>query len=454
MIKVVAFQPSRKGDLFTERMTDLIHAIGFEIESINLHRSGRELDILASHRLEKRHALVECKAQDEKIGGSDINKFIGVLDAERRRIPSTPVAGYFVSLSGFKDSAIAQEADLGHDRCSLLGEVEIRRELESARIIVPLARAIATATSAVDDTSYAVNLDGQLLATEYGWVWQIFFDRNNLRSGYILIHADGHPLPTTQASALAAVLTDVSNLTLLVAAQPEYDSGALEALYLEFIESECGKVTYEGLPADSQVSAGVDLEQLYVPLFIEEWRDDKDQIDSNRHVTDVPGRRVSIGQALEKSRHISLVGAPGSGKSTLLNRIALAYACSDNQFRTDAGLTQADYLPILVRCREMPATGWTFSDLILSLAQQFSHGQGEGEFQRLVTSAMRRGRALILVDGLDEITSAGQRVSFIRNLRNLLTTYPTNQLIITSREPGFRPVAGVLADYCARYSSR
>ncbi|WP_433278470.1 NACHT domain-containing protein [Pseudonocardia xinjiangensis] len=453
MIKVIAFDVNRKGDLFTERMSDLIHAIGFEIESVNLHRSGRELDILANHRLEKRRALIECKAQDQRVGGADINKFVGVLDAERRRIPGLPVAGYFISLSGFRDSAKAQESELGNDRCALLGEQEIRTELEAAKIIVPLPRAIATASTLSPDARYEASLSGQLLATEYGWVWQVYFDLDNVRSAYALIHADGYSMPEIQASTLAAALTGDAGLTLFTAEPTGPNLEDLEQEYLTYIRSECGTVTHEGLPADTQVSAGVDLVQLYVPLYVEVWRDEKELGDptTGRIPTELPGKRISIGSALQVGGHISVVGAPGSGKSTLLNRIALSYANVRDSFRDSADLPPGDYLPILLRCRDVTAVGATFMDLVSSLPEQFGRPEAAVEFKTIVMSAMRRGRALILVDGLDEIASPGQRVSFVRNLRNLLTTYPTNHLVLTSREPGFRPVAGALADYCGRY---
>lgn len=79
-------------------MADLFVALGYEQPRLNIHKSGRELDLSAEHRLETRRAVAECKATADPIGGDDVNKFVGALDAERKR--KGPVTGYFISLGG------------------------------------------------------------------------------------------------------------------------------------------------------------------------------------------------------------------------------------------------------------------------------------------------------------------------------------------------------------------
>jgi predicted NACHT family NTPase len=72
-------------------------------------------------------------------------------------------------------------------------------------------------------------------------------------------------------------------------------------------------------------------------------------------------------------------------------------------------------------------------------------------FVHLVNRALRSGDALILVDGLDEISDEGARVSFINQLRTFLATYPTASIVVTSREAGFRIVGGALSAHCEHY---
>ena len=184
---------------------------------------------------------------------------------------------------------------------------------------------------------------------------------------------------------------------------------------------------------------------------MEEWRDGQSADGLPVSEQSGPVIRTAIGVALGKSRHISVVGAPGSGKSTLLNRIALCCTDESDDFSAQASLPNGNLLPILVRCRDIDADSLTVIDTVKKLPRQFALPESEPLFQSLVLDHLRRGDAILLVDGLDEIAAKAARIRFVRSLRTLLSTYPLNKLILTSREPGFRPVAGVLTDHCARY---
>lgn len=106
-IRILEPDSNRRGDLFGRLMADLFVALGYEQPRMNIHKSGREIDLSANHRLEPRRAVGECKATEDTIGGNDINKFVGALDAEHDE--NVQLSGYFISLSGFKETAIEQE---------------------------------------------------------------------------------------------------------------------------------------------------------------------------------------------------------------------------------------------------------------------------------------------------------------------------------------------------------
>jgi hypothetical protein len=84
-IRILEKDSNRRGDLFGRLMADLFVALGYEQPRLNIHKTGRELDLLADHRLESRRAIGGCKATSETIGGDDLNKFVGVLDAEKQK---------------------------------------------------------------------------------------------------------------------------------------------------------------------------------------------------------------------------------------------------------------------------------------------------------------------------------------------------------------------------------
>src|SRR6266446_1400158 len=106
-VRILEPDNNKRGDLFGRLMGDLFVALGYEFPRLNIHKSGREIDLSADHRVEGRRVVAECKATGLPIGGDDVNKFVGTLDAERKI--KVPVAGYFISLSGFRETAIEQE---------------------------------------------------------------------------------------------------------------------------------------------------------------------------------------------------------------------------------------------------------------------------------------------------------------------------------------------------------
>jgi len=121
-IRILETEPNKRGDLFNRLMGDLFLALGYDQRvRLNIHKSGREIDIQVDHRTERRRAIAECKATKAKTGEDEINKFAGVLDAEKRKNPNIQITGYFISLSGFTETAIEEEmVAFGGDRVVLL----------------------------------------------------------------------------------------------------------------------------------------------------------------------------------------------------------------------------------------------------------------------------------------------------------------------------------------------
>src|SRR5437588_11766959 len=115
-IHILGSGPNQRGDLFGRLVTDYFLTLGYHNCQLNVAKSGREVDVQAKHLTENRKLVAECKAHEDQIGGRDVNTFVGVLDAERRVAPGTEIVGYFVSLSGFKDSTYQQEQDTGNER--------------------------------------------------------------------------------------------------------------------------------------------------------------------------------------------------------------------------------------------------------------------------------------------------------------------------------------------------
>ena len=68
-VRILEPANNKRGDLFGRLMGDLFVALGFEFPRLNVHKSGRELDLSADHRVERRRVVAECKATGTTIGG-------------------------------------------------------------------------------------------------------------------------------------------------------------------------------------------------------------------------------------------------------------------------------------------------------------------------------------------------------------------------------------------------
>ncbi len=444
-IRILEKDNNRRGDLFGRLMADLFVALGYEQPRLNIHKSGRELDLDAEHRLERRRAIAECKATAKTIGGDDLNKFVGALDAETK--DDLPIAGYFISLGGFTEAAIEQEKNRQRTKITLLTGPQVVGELVRGRSLISKERATELAgrcCSALGDL--VLDSEVELLAHERGWIWAIYYTQGKERTHFTLIHADGTPLARAIADEIITSDRDcggtLHQLTCINPAPPQpadYQQQINEALkaYGRYIAEECGFIQLDGMPADSDAgSRRLQLENLFVPLRLDHHGQEA---------------REQVGKVLTDNPRLSILAAPGGGKSTLLKRLAVAYADPSRRERIADDLPQRDWFPLLFRCRELRelARG-SFADLIEALSKREPVRQHAAVFRAYVDRALLDGRVLLLVDGLDEISDPGDRAAFVSTLRTSVQAYPGTALVVTSREAGFRHVAAHLAAICTR----
>jgi hypothetical protein len=444
-IRILEIDNNKVGDLFGRLMADLFVALGYEQPRINIHKSGRELDLDAAHRLEPRRAIAECKATAETTGGGQLNKFVGALDAEEK--PDQTLTGYFISLSGFKETAIEQEKNRPKTKIILLPGPRVVEELINGRILITKERATELA-GRLCASNKELTLDPQieLLAHERGWIWSIYYAQGKERTHFALIHADGTPLARAIADEIVAADRNCGgSLSQFNCLNPPPVAAAIDSVQLEialkaykhYLAEECGYIQLDGLPADSDVgSRRLQLESLFVPL----------NLDINEEL-----KRQPIGAVLATHPRLALLAAPGGGKSTLLKRLAVAYSDPTRRGRIGDDLPQRDWIPLLFRCRELlELTRVPFAELLASLSEKEPVRQYAATFRAHVDQSLLEGRVLLLVDGLDEITDPGDRAAFVSTLRTAVQAYPGTALVVTSREAGFRHVAAHLAATCTR----
>jgi hypothetical protein len=457
-LRVIADGNNELGDTLTRLATDLFGTLGYDDCRINIHKTGRELDIKGRHAFEDRLVIAECKAQKQPVGGSDINKFVGVLDAERRTAGDMQVHGYFVSVSGYKESAREQEAELGGKRVTLLDGSDIVGRISASNIVVSVAEATEAAGRRLGKEYPAHKLDAvELLATPEGWLWAIYF-LNTSRERYVcVVHADGHVMSGFDHSPIfdegTIVLDAPSN-----SSERYYEAAST---YREYLASEYGAITLDGLPVDQEVgSKRFRLEDLYVPLDLQasstsddlQGGEDLQGHAGGRPTLDSPPVRRSIGDLLTREDRISVLGAPGSGKSTLIKRLAVAYADRERKAESKDGLPDKDWFPLVIQCRHLDTSAnQPIHRILQDSFLRTERADLMPDFAQFLGEKLRSGSLLLLVDGLDEIRTAGMRAAFVSQLRTFIARYPAIGLVITSREVGFRYIANSISTICTPY---
>jgi hypothetical protein len=162
--------------------------------------------------------------------------------------------------------------------------------------------------------------------------------------------------------------------------------------------------------------------------------------------------RKSMAEALHQRdrRAFVILGDPGSGKTTLLHFLALVYARGPAAAaaRLQADAQEADRLPIFVplaafddMLRETP--GLTLLDF---LPRYYDRRRGLPGLAPLFRRALASGRALILLDGLDEVLDTSTRNYVAQQAGALISDLTPRgvRFAVSSRFVGYReaPVPG------------
>ncbi len=188
---------------------------------------------------------------------------------------------------------------------------------------------------------------------------------------------------------------------------------AIERDYRREVARLHGSIEIRGLQTSARVLQSMDL--VYVPLFVEDGSREPDviKIAKGIEVRRIPRERVEA--VLVRHATAVIVGAPGSGKSTLVSYLALRAVSDDPAV-----------LPLVVPVRSL--AGRPLDEATIAAVA--------GCDPSLVRSALEERRALVLVDGLDEIVGGADALS--APLQALANAHPGNRFVATSR-----PIAGV-----------
>jgi predicted NACHT family NTPase len=220
----------------------------------------------------------------------------------------------------------------------------------------------------------------------------------------------------------------------------------LEKEYYGALKEELGTIHMLGSP-DIE-SKTVKLEDAFVSLRISEsWRSEM-RFDPDKKMIDHEGERhltpeQVMKRAFQNYRLLLIIGDPGSGKTTLLKYYAMHCLDKDNKKSSKLGFKDKIF-PIYFPLRELEFASendapvplpqnlarWCEKHLMDIPAEQFH-------------SWLQNRKTLVLLDGLDEISSKKHRQKVCQWIKNMCSGLKNARFVVTSRSTGYRKLDGI-----------
>jgi predicted NACHT family NTPase len=135
----------------------------------------------------------------------------------------------------------------------------------------------------------------------------------------------------------------------------------------------------------------------------------------------VTEKRVPGLEAVQRYSKLMVLGKPGAGKTTFLKYLAMQ--CIEGQF-------QANRVPLFITLKDF-AEASKQPDLLEYIAQQLSVC-GVSDTNLKAEKLLRQGKALILLDGLDEVREEDTK-RVLKQILEISDQFHTNQFVITCR---------------------
>lgn len=244
--------------------------------------------------------------------------------------------------------------------------------------------------------------------------------------------------------------------------------------YLQNLISQSRYLQLQGIRSGGKV-VNIELDGIYVTLRATRQSAQRTEVEwLASEMAMAPGERhrgrdlashedtthVTVNEALAEHSRLIVLGDPGSGKTTLLRYVALLYArdlAEGTRLVSDKlGLAESAWLPIFLPLRQIgrylaehrPKDDGTEGHAILLhfLAQVLQNERIEvpGDF---FDEWLNGGRAVVLLDGLDEVADPLLRRRVSRLVDAFTRAYPRCRYVVTSRIVGYTEAAQLTEGY-------
>lgn len=142
-------------------------------------------------------------------------------------------------------------------------------------------------------------------------------------------------------------------------------------------------------------------------------------------------------ELLRKSDGLIVLGDPGSGKTTFLKYLALTVAAGEGN-TLGLGPRLPNLVPLSAYANALADADMRLDDFI----EEYFHKLGADlPIGAMLTEALRHGRALVLLDGLDEVKSPDLRHTTVTRVTEFYSHHRVgNKFVLTSRVVGYREV--------------
>jgi len=224
------------------------------------------------------------------------------------------------------------------------------------------------------------------------------------------------------------------------------DARQVTERYFRFILDRYRYLDFKGMGVSDRVPLRLALEDMYVPLKArcelprgESWERDPEvagrALRNEAEQAERGGRgTMALHDLWEQHGGIVILGDPGSGKTTFLKHVALQVV---GQFDVNPRL------PVLVSLSAYANALATRPQPIDVFLEQFFADAGVGvPIGKMLRLALQRGRAIIMLDGLDEVKDTALRTVVVKQVETFYAFHRSagNRFLLTSRIIGYQEV--------------